>query len=126
MNMKRQVCFLGASLALTLTCLAATPPPDKLLPADTLAVFTIPDYAKAKTITSQWPGSRLWADLSLKPFVDMLTGKIKSDLLVPLEREFRLKFSDFADLAQGQITLALTPNGWDGKSSQGPGFLLLL
>src|SRR5580765_2798771 len=123
--MKLRACFL-ASFALTLTCLAATPPPDKLLPADTLAVLTVPEYAKTRGTTKQWPGSQLWADVAMRPFADKFIGKLKSDLLAPLEREFGLKFAEFADLAQGQVTFALTQNGGDDKASQTPGFLLLL
>src|SRR5213594_3503077 len=102
--MNRYALILGAAFAITVTSFGATPAPDKLLAADTLAVYTVPDYAKAKTTTSQWPFSQLWRDPVMRPFADKLTGKIKSDLIVPLEREFGLKFSDFADLAQGQLT----------------------
>src|SRR6266852_5719267 len=113
-TLKRHACLLGASCALALGGVAATPPPDKLLAWDTLALFTVPDYAKAKTTWGQWPASHLWMDAALKPFTDKFMGKFKSELLVPMEREFGLKFSDFSDLAQGQFTLAVTQNGWDG------------
>ncbi len=125
-NLKRYACFLAAWSALALSSLAATPPPDKLLVSDTLAVFTVPDYAKAKATWAHWPLSQLWADAALKPFAEKFMGKFKTEMLAPMEREFGLKFADFADLAQGQFTLAVTQNGWDGKSDQIPGFLLLL
>src|SRR5438477_13188014 len=123
--MKRQISLLGACFALTFTCLSATPPPEKLLAGDTLAIFTVPDYPKMKEITSKWPGSLLLSDLSMKPFVDKFRDKVKSDVLAPLERESGVKASEFADLAQGQVTIAVTQNSWDGKSGA-PGFILLL
>ena len=126
MNMKRQALFLGTCFALTLDCFAATPPPDKLLAADTLAVFTVPDHTKGKATWSQWPGGQLWGDVALKPFTEKFIGKLKSELMTPIEREFGLKFADYSGLAQGQITLAITKGDWDGVSDEKPGFLLIV
>jgi len=123
--MKRHLCLL-ACFVVVLTCRAATPPPDKLLAGDTLAVLTVPDYAKAKATSSQWPFQQLWADPAMKPFADRFVTKFKSDLLAPLEREFGLKLSDYTGLAQGQLTLAITQSSGEGKADQTPGFLLLL
>lgn len=50
MIMKRQLLALGILLACAFTTLAATPPPEKLLPADTVAVLTVPDFTKASAI----------------------------------------------------------------------------
>ena len=123
--MKRHLCLL-ICFVVVLTCRAATPPPDKLLAGDTLAVLTVPDYAKAKATSSQWPFQQLWADPAMKPFADKFVTKFKSDLLAPLEREFGLKLSDYTGLAQGQLTLAITQSSGEGKADQTPGFLLLL
>lgn len=105
---------------------AEVPPPDKLLPNDTLLVLTIPDYPKGKTTWKQAAYGQLWADSAMRPFREKLTSKLKSDLVEPLEREFGVRFSDYADLAQGQITLAVTPGEWGTKPDQSAGFLLLL
>ena len=125
MNVKSHALLL-AIFGLNASAFAGTPPPDKLLAADTLAVLTVPDYAHNKAVVSQWPIGQFWSDPAMKPFTEKFGGKVKTDLIAPLEREFGLKFSDYADLAQGQLTLAITQNGWDGKSSQLPGFLFLL
>src|SRR5260370_400681 len=113
-------------LALTFSARAVTPAPDQLLSGDVLGVFTIPDYARAKSTWSQWPACQLWDDPVMKPFREKLTAKVKSDLLAPLEREFGMKLSDFQGLAQGQVTLAVTQNGWEGKADPSPGFLFLV
>ena len=82
--MKRQLHSLGLLLACAFTSLAATPPPEKLLPADTVAVFTIPDYTKASASWKQLPASVLWADASMKPFKDKFMAKFQSDLVEPM------------------------------------------
>jgi hypothetical protein len=124
--MMRPLCSLPLLLALVFPGLAATPPPEKLLAGDTVAIFTIPDYAKSKAAWSQWPASLLWADPSMKPFKEKFMKKLQSDLVAPLEKEFGIKFSDYWELAQGQVTLALTPNGWNTDAPKEPGALFLL
>src|SRR5207247_7756341 len=93
---------------------------------DTVAVCVIPDYSKASAAFKQWPSSLLWSDPSMKPFKDKFLTKLRTDVVEPLEREFGIKLADYAGLAQGQVTLALTPNGWEGNSPKEPGFLLLM
>ena len=63
---------------------AAVPPPEKLLPAETLFVLTVPDYKKSSGQWSQWPSSRLWRDPSMKPFREKFVNKLKSDVIEPL------------------------------------------
>lgn len=114
--------FLGSVLGSP----GAVPPPDKLLPADTLGMLTVPDYKKGSGVWNEWPSRKLWSDPAMKPFRDKLAGKLKSELAAPLEKELGVKFAEFANLAQGQITLAVTANGWDGISAGVPGFLFLM
>ena len=109
-----------------LSALAATPPAEKLLPADTLAVITTPDYAKVRSTSAQAPYTLLWNDPALKPFREKFMAKLQSDVITLLEREFGIKFADYHGLAQGQVTLALTLNGWQGKAEKPPGFLFIL
>jgi hypothetical protein len=119
-----------ALIPLICTTLAAfgapTPPPEKLLPADTLIVATIPDYSKVSAASKQSPLTQLWNDPAMKAFHDKFMGKLQSEVIAPLEREFGIKFADYENLAQGQITLGITLNGYDGKNENPPGFLILL
>lgn len=112
--------------ALFTTSAAPVPPPERLLPADTLGVITLSDFPKARSTFSQWPASQLWKDSAMKPFKDKFIEKFKSDLLRPMEREFGITLSDYVGLAQGQLTWAVTRNDWEGKSDPSPGFLLLM
>lgn len=105
---------------------AAVPPPEQLLPADTMAVITVPEWGKAAAAAKQSAELKLWNDPAMQPFREKVTKKFKDDFVAPLEREFGVKFSDYAGLAQGQITLAVSGTGWEGKAGQVPGLTLLL
>jgi hypothetical protein len=118
-----------APLALAAFCLrsgAAVPPPEKLLPKDTVLVVTAPDWAKARLFWTNAPYVRLWQDPSLKPFKDKLLNKITNDVITPLEKNLGIKFSDYEGLAQGQVTFAIvqvTPK--DKSSSPLAGILMM-
>lgn len=125
--MKRQLQCLGLLLACAFTTFAApVPPPEKLLPADTVAVLTFPEYAKSSAAWRQWPASLLWADGSMRPFKDKFMNKLRSEVIDPLEKELGIKFSDYTSLAQGQMTFAFVANGWDTATPKEPGVLVLV
>ena len=88
---------------------AAVPPPEKLLPKDTVLVVTAPDWGKAKLFWSNAPYARLWQDPSLKPFKDKFIDKFTTGVIKPLEQSLGVKLSDYEGLAQGQVTFALVP-----------------
>lgn len=105
---------------------AATPPPDKLLPASTLAVMSVPDYTKFNAASTNDPMWRLLQDPAMKPLVDKFTAKWKSDVVARLEQQFGIKFADYADLAQGQITLAFMSQPPDAKEGALQPFVFLM
>ena len=128
--MKKLIPILSALFYVAASAGAAVLPPEKLLPDDTLAVFTIPDWAKARDIYKNSPQGQLWSDPSLKAFKDKFVDKLKSEYITPLERDMGVHFEDYTGLLQGQFTLAVTQNGWEGKGSDKggsePAFLLLV
>ncbi len=105
---------------------AAIKAPDQLLPADTLAVLTVPDLAKALAAYQKSPMVQLWNDSSMKPFRDRFMEKLNTDLLTPFEQQTGLKLADYQGLLRGQCTLAIIQNGWTGAKDQLPSLLLLL
>ena len=107
-------------------CIAALPPAEKMLPADTLALLTVPDWSKAKTNFSHSALGQLWADPSMRTFKDKFWEKFNNDTLKPLEKELDFKFSNFTSIARGQFTIAVTQNGWDGRSDKSPGIIWLV
>ncbi len=101
-------------------------PAEKLLPEDTLVVVGTPDFPSLREFYLTSPQTRFLNDPAMKPFTDKFLAKIREELVQPLERELGVKFDDYTDLAQGQLTFAITQNGWQGSSDPLPAALLLL
>lgn len=62
----------------------------------------------------------------MKPFHDKFTRSLNNSLIGPLEADLGIKLEDFEDLPQGQLTFAITRNGWNGKDDHSPGMVFLL
>ena len=124
--MKYRFFLAVALIALTVSSKAQVAGPEKLLPNDTLVLLSVPDAAKFRAILKSSPQGQLWNDPSMKAFTDKFISKFKTDLAGPLEKELGVNFSDYEGLAQGQITFAVTQNGWQGKTNQSPGWILLI
>ncbi|HUR57446.1 MAG TPA: hypothetical protein VM029_07040 [Opitutaceae bacterium] len=105
---------------------AAVPPAEKLLPSDTLAFLTVPDWSQAQSNFSTSALGQFWNDPSMKAFKEKFIEKFNNDTVKALEKELGLKFSDYTSLAQGQFTLAVVPNGWDGRSDKQPGLVWIV
>lgn len=104
---------------------AAIPPAAKLLPPDTLAVLAVPDFAQYRTAVAMGSG-QLWSDPALRPFLEKLQAKFREEVLDKLEREAGIKLAEFAELLQGQLTLAITRNGWQGSTNPLPALVIVL
>jgi hypothetical protein len=115
-----------AGLSLCAPARAAIPAPEKLLPDDTLLLLTAPDFTRLASVWRALPQRQLWDDPAMKPFRDGFVSKWQEEFLQPLERELDLKCENYSSLAQGQITFALTQNGWQGDDKQNLGVLFLL
>ena len=131
MNLKKilwlRPVVLLALLTLAAPVYAAIPPAENLLHADTFFVLTAPDFAALRYATSRSPKWLLWNDPAMKPFHDKFMAKWREQFIGPLEQDLGVSLADYQDLPQGQLTLAITQNGWDGQDEkQFPGFLLLL
>src|SRR5712671_607552 len=94
---------------------AAIPPAEKLLPDDTLILVSVPDFTKLRDVYKSAPQFAFWADPAMKPFKDKFLAKWQEDFVGPLERELKIKFDDYTSLPQGQLTFAVTQNGWQGE-----------
>lgn len=106
---------------------AAIPPAENLLPRDTLLVLTVPDFAALRADARQSPQWQFWNDPAMKPFRDKFMAQWNESFVAPLERDLGVKLGDFTDLPQGQLTFAVTQNGWNGgDDSPPPGLLVLL
>lgn len=125
--MKQVALVLVAILGLPAAVIGqSVPPADKLLPADTLGVITVPDMAAARRLFNQSPQMQLWRDPALAPFVNKFWSKLETQLLQPLEQEMGTSLTNFLGLAQGQLTLAVTRNGWPVEAGATPGLAILI
>jgi hypothetical protein len=107
---------------------AAIPPAEQLLPADTLVVLSAPDWNQLRVAYQKSSPSQLWNDPAMKPFREKFVVKWTEEFVQPLERDLGVKFDDYSALLQGQLTFAVTQDGWQGaeKNDGEPAFLLLL
>ena len=122
----RRFAVFGFLATLTLNVSAAVPPVEKLLPDDTLFMATTPDFTKAREQYRASSQTQLWNDPAMKPFKEKFMVKLNETLIQPLEKDLGVKFEDYTNLAQGQITFAITQNGWPITEGAQPGFLFLL
>ena len=51
---------------------AAIPSAEKLLPDDTLVLFTVPDFAKLREVYKASPQSKFWNDPAMKPLTEYI------------------------------------------------------
>jgi hypothetical protein len=112
--MKKLISLLSLSLAV-IPASAAVPPAEKLLPDDTLVVISVPDFTRAREVYRTSPAGRFWSDPAMKPFADKFMNKLQSEFLAPLEHDLGVHFGEYSNYLQGQLTLAVVQNGWQGK-----------
>lgn len=106
------------------TAFAQVPPAEQLLPDDIIGLATVPDWSKMTSAYNQSTWGQLWADPAMKGFRDNFTSNFTADFLKPLEKQLGVKLTDYQDLLQGQVTLALTAPGTESK--QFANFLVLI
>ena len=127
--MKKIFLQLAAFLAIASGSIAAIPPAEKLLPDDTVMLFSIPDFTKALDIYNKSPQVQFWNDPAMKPFRDKFMNKLKAELITPLEHDLGVHFDDYTSLPQGQLTFAVVQDGWlasaDNRQKE-PALLFLL
>jgi hypothetical protein len=128
MNPKRFLlsCALAAvTTALPVTTTAAAPPAERLLPEDTVAVLSAPDLSHLFDVSKDSAMGRLWNDAALAPFREKLLRKLDEEVISKLKQEAGIDLEEYAALLQGQITMAVTLNGWTGGENPVPGVLLI-
>lgn len=108
--------------ALQLSLSAAVPPPEQLLPADTLVMATLPDIDKARAAWNSTPAVQFWSAPEMKAFRDKITDKFSLDVLAPMEKELGVGFTNYTALIRGQITFAVTLGGANAEPA---GMLLI-
>ncbi len=113
-------------LLAALSGLAVVLPADKLLPDDTLVLISAPDMTKLRASLANSSQGQLFSDPAMKPFKDNFIKKFNADIIAPLEKDLGINFSDYKELAQGEVALAMTQNDAKGNTEDSLGFILLV
>ena len=117
--------FVALVLVLALPAPAAVPPAEKLLPADTLVVLTVPDWDQTTAAAKDFSLAQLWRDPAMKPFADKLEGKLR-DVIGQEDKNFAGDWAEFKPLIGGQVTFAVIRNDWQGEPNTGPTVVVFL
>jgi hypothetical protein len=102
------------------------PPPEQLLPDDTLVMVTSPEFTRLKAIWQKSPKSQLWNDLAMRPLKDKFEARWQEEVVKPIARDLGVSLDTYPSLPQGQLTFAVTKSAWQGSDKQPLGFLLLI
>src|SRR6185369_2288166 len=102
------------------------PTPEKLISADTVALLTVPDWSKSKVGYAKSCAGRLWNDPEMKPFKEKFIQKLNAEAFGSLELGLGFGISNLLALAEGEATLVISQNGWDGTSPWQPAWLFLI
>ena len=82
--------------------------PQEVLPANAFAVATVPSVNNARTALKATPMAQLWNDPAMEAFAGKFEKAFEDNVLAPLELFADIKPMEYLDLAQGQVTLAIT------------------
>ncbi|HEX7471320.1 MAG TPA: hypothetical protein VF437_11420 [Verrucomicrobiae bacterium] len=124
--MKNKFFALAIFTALLWQVRAAIPAVEKILPDDTLFVFTVPDVDKLRDVYKTSPQTRFWNDPAMKPFKEKFMAKWNEAFVTPLERELSIHFDDYISLPHGQIAFAITRGGLADKNDKKAGAVFLV
>ncbi|PYI87983.1 MAG: hypothetical protein DME26_04435 [Verrucomicrobia bacterium] len=116
--------ILAGSVVVSRT--ATVPPHEKLLPPDTVAMFTVFDWPKANASLENSAAGQLWRDAAMKPFRENFLRNVQSDTFPPFDSKWDIKISNYLALAQGRVTIALTQKEGDGLSANPSAILFLM
>lgn len=126
-RLRSTIAAIGLIWALPSFSQAAIPPVEQLLPSDTLVFISTPDAAQLRETWAASQMGKFIADPAMNAIRDKFIAKWKEDVLSPLERDLGVKPGDYTSLLRGQVTLAITQNGWKGgKDDPEPALLVLV
>ena len=105
---------------------AAAPAAEQLLPAETLAFFTLADRDQASQYFSNSAAGLLWADPAMKPFRESVVARIQEFSFSSLERALGIPFTNFTQLIGGQVTFAVVGAGSTEGTNPAPRLALMV
>src|SRR5262245_39498892 len=87
---------------------AGQPGAEQLLPAETILMFTVKDLDRAGANFWQTSLGRLWDDDVMRPSREKFNARWTNEVSSAVEKEFKIKLSDYTELFHGQFTFGLT------------------
>ena len=96
---------------------------EALLPAETVLVMAVPDYASAKKHFKAGAWGRFWDSTEFKPFRKKLADGFEANMLAKIEEALAIDLESFEEMASGPVALAVVA-GQDGVTN--PSIILLL
>jgi len=96
---------------------------EELLPAETVLVMAVPDYASAKKHFKAGAWGRFWDSTEFKPFRKKLADGFEANILAKIEEALAIDLESFEEMASGPVALAVVA-GQDGVTN--PSIILLL
>lgn len=104
-------CLLAATAAAAAA--TAVPSVERLLPTNTLAVVTTPEFTAARTAWTKLAWARLWADPAMAEFRTHAESRLATNVATPLAALLGADPRELAGLVTGQFTVAVLA-GADG------------
>jgi hypothetical protein len=101
---------------------AAQPPAEQLLPQESWGVLTVKDWSEASTNFWKSAPGMLWQDDAMRGMRDKFQARWTNDVVPRIEKELRIKLTEYSELLKGQVTLAITKPVTEDKP---PGFVFI-
>lgn len=89
-------------------------------------MITVADWqATAESIRTS-PAGKLWGSPDMRPFRQNLESKLSEILNEKVTQGLGIQIKDYVELLQGQLTLAVTQDEWQGDDQGEPGWSVVL
>ena len=119
--MKKSVVLLSLLVAMVFQTRAAIAP-EAVLPANTIAVATVPDMNAIRGSLKDVSMTKMWNDKAMEEFTEKFEGALSEKVFEPLLLFFDFDIEEYTSLVQGQVTFAVT---YDPKKEIPAGVLII-
>ena len=119
----KKIVLSGLTALTLLPSLTAAPALETLLPAETVAVVAVPDYAGAEKNFNAGAIGQLWNSNEMKAFREKFEDGFTDNVLGRIEKQYGIDVEAFEELAVGPVVLGLVA---PSATVQEPGALFLM
>ena len=119
----KKIVLSGLTTLTLLPSLTAAPALETLLPAETVAVVAVPDYAGAEKNFNAGAIGQLWNSKEMKAFREKFEDGFTDNVLGRIEKQYGIDVEAFEELAAGPVAFGLVA---PSAAGQEPGALFLM